>query len=127
MTYIRYKLVLLYSSEEQNFNLETEDKISQAVPNFLKHYCFRSSHLKCTVKKGVLRNFVKFTEKHLCKRFFFNKVAGLVWPATLLKESLWYQCFRMNFAKFLRTPFLYTNSGRLFLLFPHADGNSKFT
>ena len=27
-------------------------------------------------KKGVLRNFVKFTGKHLCKRLFFNKVSG---------------------------------------------------
>ena len=28
-------------------------------------------------KKGVLRNFAKFTGKHLCQRLFFNKVAGL--------------------------------------------------
>ena len=27
-------------------------------------------------KKGVLRNFTKFTGKHLCQRLFFNKVAG---------------------------------------------------
>ena len=28
-------------------------------------------------KKGVLRNFAKFTGKHLCQSLFFNKVAGL--------------------------------------------------
>ena len=28
-------------------------------------------------KKGVLRNFTKFTPKHLCQSLFFNKVAGL--------------------------------------------------
>ena len=28
-------------------------------------------------KKGVLRNFSKFTWKHLCQSLFFNKVAGL--------------------------------------------------
>ena len=28
-------------------------------------------------EKGVLRNFTKFTGKHLCQRLFFNKVAGL--------------------------------------------------
>ena len=28
-------------------------------------------------KKGVLRNFAKFTRKHLCQSLFFNKVAGL--------------------------------------------------
>ena len=27
-------------------------------------------------KKGVLRNFAKFTGKHLCQRLFLNKVAG---------------------------------------------------
>ena len=37
----------------------------------------RSSHRRCFVKKGVYRNFAKFTGKHLCQRLFFNKVAGL--------------------------------------------------
>ena len=41
----------------------------------------------CSVKKGVLGNFAKFTGKHLCQRLFFNKVAGLR-PATLLEKSL---------------------------------------
>ena len=27
-------------------------------------------------EKGVLRNFAKFTRKHLCQSLFFNKVAG---------------------------------------------------
>ena len=38
----------------------------------------RSSHQRCSVRKGVHRNFVKFTEKHLCQAVFFNKVAGPV-------------------------------------------------
>ena len=33
--------------------------------------------LRCSVRKGVLRNFGKFTGKNLCHNFFFNKVAGL--------------------------------------------------
>ena len=74
----------------------------------------RSSHRRCSVRKGVLRNFTKFTGKHLCQRLFFNKVAGLR-PATLLKKSLWHRCFPVNFAKFLRTPFLQNTSGRLLL------------
>ena len=37
----------------------------------------RSSHQRCSAKKGVLRNFAKFTGKHLCQRLLFNKVAGL--------------------------------------------------
>ena len=37
------------------------------------------------MKKGVLKNFTKFTGKHLCQSLFFNKVAGLR-PAALLKK-----------------------------------------
>ena len=60
---------------------------------------------RCSVRKGVLRNFAKFTGKRLCQSFFFNKVSGLR-PATSLKKRLWYRCFPVNYAKFLRTPFL---------------------
>ena len=31
---------------------------------------------RCSVRKGVLKNFAKFTGKHLCHSLFFNKVAG---------------------------------------------------
>ena len=48
---------------------------------------FRSSHRRCSMKKGVLENFAKFTGKHL-----------------------W-------FAKFSKTPFLQNTSGRLLLAF----------
>ena len=37
----------------------------------------RSSHQRCSIKKGVLKNFAKFTGKCLCQGLFFNKVAGL--------------------------------------------------
>ena len=46
----------------------------------------------------------------------FNKVASLR-PASLLKKKLWLRCFTVNFAKFLRTPFLQNISGRLLLYF----------
>ena len=35
--------------------------------------------------------------------------------ATLFKKRLWRRCFPVNFAKFLRTPFLQNSSGRLLL------------
>ena len=35
----------------------------------------RSCHRRCSVEKGVLKTFVKFTGKHLCQSLFFNKVA----------------------------------------------------
>ena len=64
----------------------------------------RSSHQKCSARKDVLRNFSKFTRKHLCQVLFYKKVAGLE-PATLLKMRLWHRCFCINFAKFLKPPF----------------------
>ena len=32
---------------------------------------FRSSYQRCSVKKGVFRNFAKFTGKHICQRLIF--------------------------------------------------------
>ena len=53
---------------------------------------------RCSIRKGILRNFAKFTGKHLCQSLFFNK--------TLLKQRPWHRFFPVNFTKFLRTPFL---------------------
>ena len=69
------------------------------------YHLFRSSRLEVFCKKGVLKNFAKFARKHLCQSLFFNKVSGLR-SATLLKTRVWHRCFLVNFAKFLRTPFL---------------------
>ena len=65
----------------------------------------RSSHRRCSVRKGVLGNFAKFTGKHLYLQ-----------SATLLKNSLCHRCFPVNFAKFLRTLFLQSTYGRLLLV-----------
>ena len=37
----------------------------------------RSIHQRCSIKKGVLRNFAKFTGKSLCQSVFFNKAVEL--------------------------------------------------
>ena len=63
-----------------------------------------SSRSEVFNKKGILKNFAKFTRKYLCHSLFFNKGPGLR-PVTLLKKRLWYRCFPVKFAKFLRTPF----------------------
>ena len=49
---------------------------------FLNHFQIRKSVKQkqppeILFKKGVLRNFAKFTGKHLCQSLFFNKIAGL--------------------------------------------------
>ena len=65
---------------------------------------YRSSRWRCSLRKGVLRNFAKLTGKYLCQTLNFNKVAGLR-AATLLRKRLWHRCFPVVFVKFLRTPF----------------------
>ena len=67
-------------------------------------YIYRSSRPEVFCKKGVLRNFTKFTGKRLCQNLFFSKATGLK-PATLLKKRPWHWCFPVNFTKFLRKPF----------------------
>ena len=50
---------------------------------------YRSSHRRCSVKKGVLWNFKR--------------------PATFFKNRLWHRCFPVNSAKLLRTCFPQNN------------------
>ena len=57
------------------------------VKVFCKRYMFRSSHQRCSMKKGVLRNFKKYTGKHLCQGLFFQKVAGLRLSNFIKKET----------------------------------------
>ena len=52
----------------------------------LTMFTIRTSHQRCSIRKGVLRNFTKFIGKHLCKSLFSNKVAGL---RPFFTEHLW--------------------------------------
>ena len=98
-------------------------KVFQNEFLYWKYYkTFQKQPREMFYKKVVLTNFAKFTGKHLSHSFFFNKVAGLS-PATLFKKRLRHRCFPMNFAKFLRTPFLQNISGRLLLIFPVFQNN----
>ena len=47
----------------------------------------RSSRPEVFYKEGVLRNFAKVTEKHLCQSLFFNKVTGLWLPPVAASEN----------------------------------------
>ena len=60
----------------------------------------KSSQRRCSVKKGVLTNFAKFTGKTCVRVSFLIKLQAL------LKKRLWHRCFHVNFAKFVRAPFL---------------------
>ena len=68
---------------------------SEYAYGIVNYFCKRlkSSHWRCYVRTGILRNFAKFTGKHLSQGLF------------LIKLQAWHRCFPVNFAKFLRTPF----------------------
>ena len=61
----------------------------------------RGSHQGCSVRKGVLRSFTKFTRKYLSQSLFFHKVAA----CNCIKKETLAQVFPVNYSKFLRTPF----------------------
>ena len=76
-------------------------------------FCYRYGHFQNTeaVTGSVRKSFTKITGKHLCQCLFFNKVAVMKLQGSLKtlgnlikKETHW--CFRVNFVKFLRAPFL---------------------
>ena len=39
---------------------------------------YRGSHLRCSIKIGVLKNFANFTEKRFCRSLFCDNVAEKV-------------------------------------------------
>ena len=65
------------------------------------------------VKKVLLEISQHLQENTCAKVSFLNKVAGLK-PLTSLKERLLHRCYPVNFAKFLRTPFLQNTSSGCF-------------
>ena len=76
------------------------------------HILDRTSHLRCSVREDVLRNFAKFTGKHLCQALFVSGPKA----CNFIKKRLCHRYVRVNFAKFLRTSFSQNTSGRLHLL-----------
>ena len=63
-------------------------------PCYTPFFSFRSSHQRCSIKKGAPKNFAKFTGKHLCQSLFFNKVAGL---CNFIKNKTLVQVFSCEF------------------------------
>ena len=50
---------------------------SDFLQNLKLYAIYSSCNRKCSIRKGALRNFAKFTGKHLCQSLCFNKVADL--------------------------------------------------
>ena len=72
-------------------------------------WIYRSSRPNMCCKKGVLRNFIKFTGKHLCQSLFFNKLAGLRPQACkFIKKETLAQVFSCEFYEISKNTFLHT-------------------
>ena len=70
---------------------------------------FRCSHRRCSIKKGVRKKFCKIHRKTpLPESLFLIKLQAAT--TILLKMRLQHSSFLVNFAKFLRTPFLQNTS-----------------
>ena len=80
--------ILIMVLKDLNASTEKEEKMSRKSglhlervkkhKHFFRVVCrYRSSNQRCSVSKGVVRNFAKFSGKHLCQSLFFNKFAGL--------------------------------------------------
>ena len=60
----------------------------------------QNSHRRCSVRNGVLRNFAKFTGKHLCQSLYFNKVA-----CNFIKIETLAQVFSCEFCDIFKNAF----------------------
>ena len=64
---------------------------------------------RCSVKKGFLE-ILQNSQENACARVFLF----LPQVCNFIKKRLWYGCFPVSFAKFLRTPFLQNTCGGCF-------------
>ena len=94
---------------------------SQYLPAILaKVFCdrlFKNSHRMFSIKNKTLKNFVKFTRKHLCRNVFFNEVTRVFFFKKKKKKILRHECFPANLTKYLRALIFYNICQRLLLTF----------
>ena len=81
------KLVLFTELKYSFFQHVQDLPVLQPVPKTgVTSFIFRSSHLEVYLNIVTLKNFAKFTTKHLCRSIFLNKVIRYR-PETILKRD----------------------------------------
>ena len=109
-------MLLQYQREKSDRNWQRGDGVQPEVTSLTQTFlcahffcklllflCIQKQPPELFYKKGVLKNFAKFTGKDLCQILFSKK------------KKLWHRCFPVNFAKFLRILFLQSTSWKLLL------------
>ena len=70
------------------------------------NYTFKKQPSDCSIKKGVLKNFTKFTRKHLCQSLYFDKVACCRTQAcNVIKKQTPTQAFSGEFCEIFKSTF----------------------
>ena len=82
------------------------------------------SYFRYSVKKDILKNVVKLIGKHLCRSFFFKKVAG--WPATLLKRDSDTGALFCELWEFFKNNYFADHLQKASFIIPHFS-KSKFS
>ena len=92
---------------------------------------FKSSRPELFCEKGVVRNFTKFTWKHLCQSLLFNKVAGVFHRTPLVAASVFFQSILLVLTKFSswqeNWSLAYDSMIAVRFLWSKPLGGSKFT
>ena len=66
---------------------------------------FEGSHQRCFIRKGVHRNFGKFTGKHLCQSLFFIKVSCSPEACNFIKKETLVLVFSCEFCENCKNTF----------------------
>ena len=69
--------IALYTYLKLEVRFWISKNVASSFFGYSKLNIHRGRHYRCSIKKGVLRNFANFTGKHLCKSLLFKKLAGL--------------------------------------------------
>ena len=70
------KIKLQMNEHEMSIHVNHNSRLQIIQLEFTSKIKFRSSQQRCSIKKGVFKNFAIFTGKHLCWSLL-NKVEGL--------------------------------------------------
>ena len=76
-----------YSISTNKTSNVTKQSYLMTVVDFWYVLTHRSSHQRCSIRKGVLKNFTKFTGKHLCQSLFLIKLKALGLQLYLKRDS----------------------------------------
>ena len=66
---------------------------------------FRRNHRMCSIKKAILKHFVIYTGKHMCRGLYFTKVAAYQ-ACGFIKRILQHRYVLAYIRKFMRRPIL---------------------